>query len=53
MNKELAGNIQHEVSPVVGWLRLAIARDKPLTTAQMESAVEKLLRALDNAKKIG
>lgn len=52
MNKELAGDIQHEVAPVIGWLRLALADGKPLTTGQMGAAVEKLMRALDAAKHI-
>lgn len=52
MNKELVGNIHHNVQPVIGWLRLCIADDKPLTTAQMEAAVVKLHLALDNADKV-
>jgi hypothetical protein len=44
------GDIQHEISPVIGWLRLALADDKSLSRSQMESAVEKLTRALNIAK---
>ena len=52
MNKDLVGDINHNVQPVIGWLRLAIADEKPLTTAQMEAAVKKLYLALDAADKI-
>lgn len=51
-NKELAGNIQHEVNPIIGWLRLRIADGESLTSAEMESVVERLYRALENAEKI-
>lgn len=51
-NAELVGSINHEVQPVIGWLRLAIVDGKPLTEQQMDAAVEKLYRALENARKI-
>lgn len=52
MNKDLVGNIHHNVQPVIGWLRMALHNDKPMTTAQMEAAVEKLYLALDNADRV-
>lgn len=51
-NAELVGNISHEVQPIIGWMRLAIADGNPLTEQQMTAAVEKLYRALENAQKI-
>jgi hypothetical protein len=47
MLEEIRGNVHHNVQPVIGWLRLAIADDEPLTTAQMEAAVVKLYEALN------
>lgn len=51
-NAELVGNISHEVQPIIGWLRLCLADGTVLTEQQMEAAVEKLYRALENAQKL-
>lgn len=51
-NRDRAGNIQHEISPVVGWLRMALEGGLEFTPALMESAVERMMRALENAKEI-
>jgi hypothetical protein len=51
-NKEIGGNIHHNIQPVIGWMRLAIHDDKPLTKAQMEAAVAKLYLALEEANKL-
>lgn len=44
------GNIQHNVNPVLGWLRLAVHDGKTLTQAQMESAIEKLTNVLNEVQ---
>jgi hypothetical protein len=38
----IQGDVNHNVQPVIGWLRMAIHDGTSLTTAQMEAAVEKL-----------
>ena len=39
---KLKGDVKHNLSPVLGWLRLAIHDDTPLTPGQMVSAEAKL-----------
>lgn len=52
MTSEIRGNLHHEINPVIGWLRLAIADGKTLSVSQMEAAVEKLSRAIAESNKL-